>query len=531
MLEQDQVLPNLIARRAAATPPRIAIQCVDGTAMTYGELQAQNMRWAAAYRRAGVAAGDHVASMVVHSFASYSVWLGLSWLKAVEVPANTGYRGAMLAYLIENSEARLLVISARFCDRLAEVAHRVPNLECVVVLDALGPLPDLPFRVLSGETFLEGAPPLEDVDAPTYRDISSVIYTSGTTGPSKGVLVPWASLQDLKGMLPDDIIPSPDDGYYSVYPAYHVSGKAAIATAFSHDARLVFRESFSLSAYWDDIRRYNCVFGGLVGPMASMILGLPPSPADPENPLRGVVMAPVIPEFEEFKRRFDVRVCTGFGMTEIGYPFKSGWELTDHTTVGRVRSGPPGFEVKLVDDDDEDVGPNRFGEMVVRTADPWIITSGYFHMPEKTAAAWRNGWFHSGDGFTRDESGNYFFVDRIKDAIRRRGENISSFEVESAVNEHPAVAESAVIGVPSELSEDEVKVIVVLHPGAALLPEELITFLVPRMPRFMIPRYVEFVEELIKTDSTQRTQKFALRGNALNDRTWDREKAGIELPR
>jgi crotonobetaine/carnitine-CoA ligase len=152
-------------------------------------------------------------------------------------------------------------------------------------------------------------------------------------------------------------------------------------------------------------------------------------------------------------------------------------------------------------------------------------------MPEKTAAAWRNGWFHSGDGFTRDESGNYYFVDRIKDAIRRRGENISSFEVESAVNEHPAVAESAVIGVPSELSEDEVKVIVVLHPGVALLPEELITFLVPRMPRFMIPRYVEFVEELIKTDSTQRTQKFALRENALNDRTWDREKAGIELPR
>ncbi len=169
--------------------------------------------------------------------------------------------------------------------------------------------------------------------------------------------------------------------------------------------------------------------------------------------------------------------------------------------------------------------------MVVRTADPWIITSGYFQMPEKTAAAWRNGWFHSGDGFTRDAEGNYFFVDRIKDAIRRRGENISSFEVERAVNEHPAVAESAVIGVPSELSEDEVKVIVVLAPGATLLPEDLITFLIPRMPRFMIPRYVEFVEEVAKTDSTQRTQKFALRENALNDQTWDREKAGMELPR
>jgi carnitine-CoA ligase len=530
MLEQDQVLPNLIAGRAAATPERIAIQCVDGTAMTYGQLHQENIRWAAAYRGGGVRAGDNVASMVVHSFASYSVWLGLSWLKAIEVPANTGYRGNMLAYLIENSEARLLVISQQFCDRLAEVAHRVPNLETVVVLDACGALPELPFHVIRGEDFLGEALSFE-VEPPTYRDVSSVIYTSGTTGPSKGVLVSWASLHDLNGMLPADIVPQRDDGYYSVYPAFHVAGKAAIYAAFVHQARLVFRESFSLTAYWDDIRRYKCVFGGLVGPMAAMILGQPPSPTDADNPLRGVVMAPVIPEFAEFKRRFGVRVCTGFGMTEIGYPFASGWELSDHTTVGRVRSGPPGFEVKLVNEFDEDVGPGQFGEMVVRTADPWIITSGYFHMPDKTAAAWRNGWFHSGDGFTRDADGNYFFVDRIKDAIRRRGENISSFEVESAVNDHPAVAESAVIGVPSELSEDEVKVVVVLEPGATLSPEDLITFLIPRMPRFMIPRYVEVVEALAKTDSTQRTQKFALREHALNDRTWDREKAGMQLPR
>ena len=531
MLEQGQVLPNLIARRADATPHRIAIECVDGTSLTYGELHERNVRWAAAYRRAGVAEGDHVASMVVHSFASYSVWLGLSLLKAVEVPANTGYRGNMLAYLVENSEARLLVISGQFCDRLAEVAARLSNLETVVVLDDDGTLPPLPFRVVSGEAFLAGPPALGEIEAPTYRDTSSVIYTSGTTVPSKGVLVSWASLHDLNGMLPDDIVPEADAGYYSVYPAFHVAGKAAITAAFVHEARLVFRESFSLSAYWDDIRRHNCVFGGLVGPMAAMILGQPATPNDADNPLRGVVMAPVIAEFEEFKRRFDVGVCTGFGMTEIGYPFASGWALADHLTVGSVRTGPPGFEVRLVNAFDEEVEPGRFGELVVRTQDPWIITSGYFHMPDKTAEAWRNGWFHTGDGFTRDVEGNYFFVDRIKDAIRRRGENISSFEVESVVNEHPAVAESAVIGVPSALSEDEVKVVVVLHPGVSLLPEDLIAFLVPRLPRFMIPRYVEVVGELAKTDSTQRTQKFALRENALNERTWDREEAGVELPR
>ena len=534
MLARHDVLPHLIAERAAATPERVALECVDGTRRTYRELHECNLRWAAAYRRAGVAAGDHVASMVVHSFDSYSVWLGLSWLRAVEVPANTGYRGNMLAYLIENSEARLLVISEQFCARLAEVSDRLATLRTVVVLDVTGALPDLPFEVLGGDTFLGGVAPLAEgaeAEDPTYRDVASVIYTSGTTGPSKGVLVSWASLHDLNGMLPADIVPEPDAGYYSVYPAFHVAGKAAVYAAFVHEARLVFRESFSLTAYWEDIRRHNCVFGGLVGPMATMILGQPPRRDDADNPLRGVVMAPVIPEFEEFKRRFGVRVCTGFGMTEIGYPFASGWELTDHTTVGRVRTGPPGFEVKLVNDFDEEVSTGQFGEMVVRTRDPWIITSGYFQMPDKTAAAWRNGWFHSGDGFIRDAEGNYFFVDRIKDAIRRRGENISSFEVESAVNEHPSVAESAVIGVPSELGEDEVKAVVVLHPGVTLRPEDLITFLIPRMPRFMIPRYVEVVTELTKTDSTQRTQKFALRADARNANTWDREAAGMELPR
>jgi crotonobetaine/carnitine-CoA ligase len=499
--------------------------------MSYAELHRENLRWAEAFRRAGVARGDHVASMVVHSFDSYAVWLGLSWAGAVEVPANTGYRGNMLAYVIENSEARVIVISARFCDRLAEVSGRLgERLEMVVVLDSEGELPSLPLRVVRAEDFLAGVDMATEFPRLTYRDVASVIYTSGTTGASKGVLVSWASLYDLNGMLPDDIVPEREAGYYSVYPAFHVSGKAAVYAALVHQARLVFRETFSLSAYWDDIRRHHCVFGGLVGPMAAMLLAQPPRPDDADNPLRGVVMAPVIPEFEEFKRRFDLRVCTGFGMTEIGYPFASGWGLGDHTTVGRVRRGWPGFEVRLVDEHDEVVPVGSFGEMVVRTAEPWVITRGYFHMPEKTAEAWRNGWFHTGDGFIRDADDNFFFVDRIKDALRRRGENISSFEVESAINEHPSVAESAVIGVPSELGEDEVKAVVVLEPGEVLAPEDLITFLIPLLPRFMVPRFIEIVPELAKTDATQRTLKFALRENALNEHTWDREAAGMELP-
>jgi crotonobetaine/carnitine-CoA ligase len=187
--------------------------------------------------------------------------------------------------------------------------------------------------------------------------------------------------------------------------------------------------------------------------------------------------------------------------------------------------------VRIVDEHDIEVPAGVVGELIVRTRVPWTVNAGYLGMPEQTAEAWRNGWFHTGDAFRYDEDGNFYFVDRIKDSIRRRGENISSFEVEAYVNEHPAVLESAAIAVPSEHGEDEVKVCVVLKPDGILEPEELIEHLIPRMPRFMVPRYVELVDALPKTEATQRVQKVLLREEPLNDKTWDREKARISVPK
>jgi crotonobetaine/carnitine-CoA ligase len=211
-------------------------------------------------------------------------------------------------------------------------------------------------------------------------------------------------------------------------------------------------------------------------------------------------------------------------MTEIGAPFASdGYRLANARSCGRLRTGWAGYEVRIVDDHDEPLGAGEVGELVVRTSEPWVVNRGYYGMPEVTAEAWRNGWFHTGDGFMYDEDGNYYFVDRIKDAIRRRGENISSFEVEALVNRHPEVAESAAVAVPSEYLEDEVKVCVVRSEGAELSHAQLVEFLVPTMPSFMVPRYVEFVDALPKTEATMRTQKIKLREAALNEHTWDRE--------
>jgi len=215
----------------------------------------------------------------------------------------------------------------------------------------------------------------------------------------------------------------------------------------------------------------------------------------------------------------------------VSIPFTSeGWNVDNYKAVGKLASGWPGIEVRIVDEHDMEVPIGETGELIVRASEPWTMNSGYYGMPEATATAWRNGWFHTGDGFRRDEEGFFYFADRIKDAIRRRGENISSFEVEAITNMHPAVAESAAVGVAADTSEEEVKVFIVVKPDEKLDPAELMEFLIPRMPRFMVPRFVELIDELPKTAGTMRTKKAELRALGQSERTWDRVKAGVELP-
>jgi crotonobetaine/carnitine-CoA ligase len=230
---------------------------------------------------------------------------------------------------------------------------------------------------------------------------------------------------------------------------------------------------------------------------------------------------------EGFRERFGVSIRTHYGMTEAGAVFNR-HEVVDN--LASCGTPAPGYEVRLVDEHDYEVPVDEIGELVVRPDRPWTMSLGYLGMPDKTAEAWRNGWFHTGDGFKRDADGRYYFVDRIKDYLRRRGENISSFEVEQFVLEHPDVAEVAAIGVPSEHGEDEIKIVVVLQRGSLVTPGELIDFLAPRMPRYMVPRYVELVDSLPHTEATNRVRKVELRADPFNDATWDREASGIVLP-
>ncbi len=519
-------LPVLISDRARSTPNDVAIESIStGEQLTWQDVDQQCRRWAHAYRRLAVEPGEYVVTLMPNTPDAMYAWLGCAWLRAVEVPVNTEYRGEWLTHAINNSRARLIVTSRRFAPALALVADRLEHVHIVVVYDA-EPDDDASglegsFRVITGEEMFADAESI-DLQHPDLWDVMSVIYTSGTTGQAKAVLQPWG-MQELSRILfsPPEF---QESAFYGFWPPFHTLGKSMLFVPAATGGKLVMRERFSVNDFWSDVREHGCTAAHVVSVIASFLYGMPAEDDDADNPLKAVVMGPVIPEVEDFKRRFGVNVYTTFGSTEIGSVLFTHMRDVDGSnwqSCGRALAEAP-VEVAVVDEHDFPVGPGEMGEMIVRPTSPWTLNLGYLNMPEATVRAWRNGWYHTGDAFTYDEEGEYYFVDRAKDYIRRRGENISSFEVEQAVCSFPAATQAAAVAVPSEVGEDEVMVFVVADPAESLDPGALIDFLTARVPKFALPRYVEVLDALPSTQATFRVQKAKLRDRGPGSTTFDR---------
>ncbi|QLL07395.1 AMP-binding protein [Mycobacterium vicinigordonae] len=532
----SKILPYLLERAAEDRPDDIVFRSVEQGDLTYSGLHAAHLRWAAALDGLGVRRGDTVASLMPIGFEAYHCWMGAAWLSAIEVPINTAWRNTWLHHGLALSGARVLVCAQRYLPQIAQVAQGLTALETIVVYDADDPSEldvGLPTRIISGPAFFAAASATPRLSRPADDDLMAIIFTSGTTGQSKGVMCPWAQWSHADGK-PGVFRFVVELGcpfiYYAPFVPYHLTGKGALIAAAQLNGQVVMREKFRTDVFWDDIRNYGCTSTLIVGAMGNFLMKQPPSADDGINPLRGVLMAPILPDVDTFKKRFNVEVCTIYGMTEIGHAFMSDGFAVDRTNWASCGHVNEGFEVRLVDATGRDVAVGETGELLVRVKPPRRLNRGYWRMSEATAQVWRDGWFVTGDAFRRDEVGNYYFVDRIKDAIRRRGENISSFEIEEAVNEHPDVLESAAVAAAGEFLEDEVKVFIVPCPGKSLEPTDLITFLIPRLARYAIPRFIEIVDALPKTP-TQRIRKAELRKLGNSDRTWDRELAGVELPK
>jgi crotonobetaine/carnitine-CoA ligase len=501
--------------------------------LTYGEVDALSNRLANGLGAAGIGAGRTVLIMLPSTPDFVVVWCALAKLGAIEVPVNTHLKGAVLANIINGSCADTLLIDPQFHDRVEAVADDLTGLKRLILGPGAGDSGDPPpaiadrYETLRFGDLMTAESAAAPEGGPRHRDLMAVMYTSGTTGPSKGVMITHAHAYEYALSVVELLEMTEDDVYYAPLPLFHIAGQwAGVYACCIMGATIVLPESFSLGRFWDDVNRHRATCTFLLGAMANFLHGQPPREDDAGNSLERALIVPLLPEVEDFKQRFGCLVSTTWGSTEINVPTRSGFDLPDNRTCGRVAVDR--YEVRIVDEDDNEVPPGVPGEAVVRAREPWILMAGYWNDPQATAWAWRNLWLHSGDMLMRDADGNLYFVDRTRDAIRRRGENISSMEVENEINAHEQVLESAVIPVASAHTEQEVMAVVVPKPGAALDPAALIRFLAPRMAYFMVPRYVDIVAELPKTQ-TGKIQKFELRARGMTDTTWDREAAGIKL--
>ncbi|QQS14336.1 MAG: AMP-binding protein [Rhodospirillales bacterium] len=521
---EDCVLRHLVDRRAATTPDKVFVRFDDGAEWTYAELRRRVARAAAGLQRLGARQGDMVLSWLPNGPDALVVWFALNYLGAVYVPLNLAWRGRLLEHAIRLAGARLIVGHAALLPRLADIDRGSLTDAVVVGGDGTAALPAGLTAHPAGVLAVDGAEPAPPERPIMPWDTQTVIYTSGTTGPSKGVLCSYAQSAACSNAL--DAVDGNDRNLVNL-PLFHAGGTGAVNRMLLKGGSIALVESFDTRAFWDTVRRTRATCLTLLGAMVPFLMKEPPSDRDRDHTLRTVVMVPLSDDPRAFAERFGVVVYTTFNMTETSWPLVSERDPVTRGTCGRPR---PGVEARLVDADDCEVPVGAVGELILRTDAPWAMNHGYHGDPEATARAWRNGWFHTGDAFRVDSGGNYFFVDRMKDAIRRRGENISSFEVEAEIGAHPDVREVAVVGVPSELGEDDVLAVVAPVEGRVVDPAALIEHLRPRMAHFMIPRYVRMLPELPKTP-TQKVQKHLLRGDGVTPDTWDREAAGIRIRR
>jgi crotonobetaine/carnitine-CoA ligase len=519
------VVSSILEDRAERIGDELALIGTAGERLTYADLHDQTRRAAALLQELGVSPGDRVATMLDPT-AEYAVAiLASAWAGAVEVPVNTDYKGFYLEQVMRETGVRIAVIQERFLPRLAQVD--LPELEHVVVVgDGDSPAPSGVARHrFAALSELDPAPRVPRSE----EDLLFVLYTSGTTGPSKGAMHSNRSALYTTRVWVELAKLTADDVGYSFLPLFHVTARSAIFLPLMVvGGATVLKERFSVSSFWDDVRRHGATFTMYMGAIIHLLYKQEPRPDDAENPLRAAGGAAAPPDIAaDFIRRFGCELYEVYGMTEIGTATAGHF---GHNTPGSVGRPFDHLELRIHDEHDQPLPPDTPGELVVRPRSPHAIFQGYWRRPEETLEVFRNLWFHTGDLGKLTAQGEVVFLDRVKDSMRRRGENISSFEVERSVNAHPAVLETAAYPVGSELTEDEVMIAVVARERTELDPVELLRFCAETMPRFAVPRYVRVLSALPKTP-TARVQKHLLRAEGITADTVDREAAGIVVAR
>lgn len=524
MASYPTTLPEFVEARAERDPDRRFVTLTTGATRSFGEIALASRRLARALADLGVRQGDRVLLMLASSPEFIEAWFAINRLGAVIVSVNTAYVGDSLSHVVDDSGASIVVADAARIGAIAAIARRCPRLRTVIQVDGGSDAATMP-EGLEGLSFAEllGAPEQPPAAIVTERDPGAIIYTSGTTGRSKGVIMPHGQLKANPDVYIERLGLTDRDVLYACLPLFHANALLmGVFGALILGTEIVLAPHFSASRWAEHIREHKVTATNLLGVMIEFILKQPESALDARNDLRIATAVPISPDLgSAFERRFGVQLIELYGSTELNCPIY-------HPRGSSRRAGSCGqvvserFQCRIVDPEtDEEVGPGAAGELVVRPLRPWTTMLGYHNRPDATVETWRNLWFHTGDMMRRDDDGFFYFIDRTRDAIRRRGENISSFEVEDVLRRHPAVEEVAVVGIrsPFQTNEQEVKACIVTRVGVACDPAELVAYCAARMPDFACPRFIEVLPELPKTPS-QKVRKAELRDMGVTASTW-----------
>jgi crotonobetaine/carnitine-CoA ligase len=522
---------GVLSERAAAEGDKLCMSFED-IDVTYAEMEQRATAMANGLADLGVGHGDTVCCLMRNSAEMLYTWFGASKLGAIFAPINTAYLGEYLKHQLWTARTKVVLADADLAPEVLKVAGDVESLKHLVVRGNAADLvggSGITLRTCGSLLALDGDR-LHTSYVPGWSDPGAIIFTAGTTGPSKGAVMSQNYLVRVAQQIWTQRHGQPDDCVYSPLPLFHLNAMTlTVLGPMTAGARGALDQRFSVSRFWDQVRRYGGTQINILGSMLVMLWNCPPAPSDIDNPARVMLCVPVPPEiFRRFEERFGLRLMVAYGLSEAVPLLVS--DSDQPPPLGSAGRPNPLFDVKLFDDNDEEVPVGEVGEIACRPLEPGVMFEGYYNDPAATLRVWGNLWFHTGDLGRADAEGFVYFLDRKKDYLRRRGENISSFEVEQAIQTHPAVAEAAVHAVSSAFAEDDVKACIVLQPGAEVSYEELMDHCVANIPYFAVPRYLELVDDLPR-NPVGRVLKYKLREQGITEGTWDHEAAGYVVPR
>ncbi len=518
-------LSDLLAERANQHPTKVLLRTFEGE-YTYAEIQSRSHRLANGLARLGVRASSAVGLFMANSADEVALFFAIAELGAVAIPLNTALRGSFLTHTLLLTRCPIVVVDGSLVGEIDAVLDELPDLVEVVVRGvATGGHPE--HRGLRYSSFGELASDLSHEPRGTVKDLDAamMLFTSGTTGPSKACVLSNRYLLRQGQLHVKYLAITNADVLYTPFPLFHIDAVTlTLVAALVAGGTVAIGARFSASRFWEEVIDFDATIFNFMGATLTILWKQSPSPLERQHRVRLAWGVPMPEWHREWRDRFGFRLYEVYGSTDAGVPVYE--PLEGERPAGSCGRVVDEFNVAIGDADGDLLSPGEIGEILVRPRETGTVMSEYFAMPTETLEAFRGLWFHTGDLGRLDDHGYLYFLGRIKDSIRRRGENISAFEVEQLVVSHPAVFEAAAIGVPSELTEEDIKVYVVVRPGEELSAPELLAYCEQRAASFMVPRYVEFLPELPKTP-TMKVEKFRLRAMGITAATWD---AGRNAP-